>query len=90
MNMTREEAEIRKKELNAECDEASATLQKFESNAMGLVPDHVRETQEYQDANKKFKVVFAKLREFNAWYVKEFRKKRKGNKGNSRVSKQGK
>ncbi|MBX9158370.1 hypothetical protein ACTFR8_22490 [Bacillus cereus group sp. MYBK15-3] len=84
MNMTREEAEIRKKELNDECDEASKALQMFERNTMGLVPDHVRETQDYQDADKRFKVAFARLREFNGWYVKEFRKKRTGGKRKSR------
>lgn len=84
MNMTREEAEIRKKELNDECDVASENLQRFERNAMGLVPDHVRATQDYQDADKRFKVAFSNLREFNAWYVKEFRRKRTGGKRKSR------
>lgn len=75
--MTYEEAQVRKKELNDKVDVASKRLQWFETNAVGLVPDNVRDTPEWKQANDEFNKSFAELREFNAWYVKTFMKKGK-------------
>lgn len=74
--MTYGEAKELKKKLNDECDEASKKLREFERVELGLTPDHIRDTQEWQEADKRFKLAFADLRKFNAWFVKEFRKKR--------------
>jgi hypothetical protein len=40
--------------------------------AMGLIPDHIRETPEYQTAKKAVDKNFAELRNFNEWFVKTF------------------
>jgi hypothetical protein len=42
--------------------------------AMGIVPDHIRETPEYQTAKKAVDKNFAELRNFNQWFVKTFKK----------------
>lgn len=42
--------------------------------AMGIVPDHIRETPEYQIAKKAVDNNFAELRNFNQWFVKTFKK----------------
>lgn len=75
--MSFEEAKIRKQELNNMVDMHSKALQQFEVNSMGLVPDDVRATPEYQKAQQDFNRSFAELRNFNTWFVKEFRKKKK-------------
>lgn len=75
--MNLEEANAHKKELEKINRKHSEALQQFKTNSMGLVPDHIRATPEYQQAKQDFDRSFAELRNFNAWFVKEFRKKRK-------------
>ena len=75
--MTFEEAQVQEIKLNEEVDKYSAILNSFETNGMGLVPDHIREQQDYKEADKAYKIAFSNLRNFNAWYVKEFMKKKK-------------
>lgn len=75
--MSLEEAEVHKKELNDTVDKYSAVLQSFEANNMGLVPDHVRATAEWKEAKSNYERSFKELRNFNAWFVKEFRKKKR-------------
>jgi hypothetical protein len=41
---------------------------------MGLVPDRIRETPEYQTVKKAVDKNFAELRNFNGWFVKTFKK----------------
>ena len=43
-------------------------------NAMGIVPDHIRELPEYKKAKESCDKSFSKLREFNAFFVKNFKK----------------
>lgn len=74
--MTFEEAKKRKEELNDINTVHSNVLQGFEKNAMGLVSDETRATPEWQQAQKDFNQSFAELRKFNAWFVKEFKRKR--------------
>lgn len=76
-NMGLEEAKVHKKELNATVDKYSAVLQSFETSNMGLVPDHIRETSEWKEAKTNYDRSFTELRNFNKWFVKEFRKKGK-------------
>lgn len=78
--MNREEAEAYKVEINALVDKHSKRLQQFETNQIGLVPDHIRATEEWKQANQDFNRSFAELRRFNSWYVKTFMKKGKGKK----------
>jgi hypothetical protein len=41
---------------------------------MGIVPDHIRETPEYQTAKNAVDKNFAELRNFNTRFVKQFKK----------------
>lgn len=74
--MNLEEAKAHKKELDGINRKHSEILQQFETNGMGLVPDNIRATPEWQKAKQDFDRSFAELRKFNAWFVKEFRKKK--------------
>lgn len=49
-------------------------------NEMGLVPDYIRNSPEYQKAKNEYNQSFQQLRNFNGWFVKEFRKKKKAKK----------
>jgi hypothetical protein len=72
--MTYEEAKAHKLILEKKNNTDSSALQFFERNAMGLIPDHVRETPEWKSAKKAFDSSFAELRNFNGWFVKMFKK----------------
>ncbi|PGT89852.1 hypothetical protein [Bacillus thuringiensis] len=85
--MTYEEAKAHNRKLDEEYDNASKNIRKFERNAMGLTPDHVRETQEWKDADKRERLAFANLRKFNAWFLKEFKKEYLTERGNKRLKK---
>lgn len=74
--MTYEEAKAHKQKLNEEVDRYSKILNSFEKGNIGLTPDHIKESPEYKEADKAFKIAFSNLRDFNAWYVKEFMKKK--------------
>lgn len=41
---------------------------------MGLTPDSVRARPDYQEAKREADKAFADLREYNAWFVKQFKK----------------
>lgn len=72
-----EEAKLYKKELEEKNDEDSRKLREFDKlgeSALGLVPDHVKEMPEWRSAKVEFDKSFAKLREFNGWFVKTFKK----------------
>jgi len=77
MYMNFEEAKAHKQELDRINSKHSEILQQFETNGIGLVPDHIRATDDYQQAKRNFDRSFAELRNFNAWFVKEFRKKKR-------------
>lgn len=72
--MTYEEAKEKKIQINEEYDIASENIRQFERNAMGLIPDHIRESEEYKDADYQERLAFAKLRKFNEWFLKNFKK----------------
>ncbi|PGK51864.1 hypothetical protein CN918_29165 [Priestia megaterium] len=72
--MNFEEAKREKKELEESNKIHSAKLNTFEKNAMGMTPDHIRRTSEWQQAKQDFNQSFARLRNFNSWYVKTFKK----------------
>ena len=54
---------------------------KFTKNEMGLISDSDRKTEEFIDLNRMFKAAFNEMREFNKWYVKEFKKEIRKNRG---------
>lgn len=75
--MNYEEAKAHKQVLDAINRKHSEILQQFETNGIGLVPDNIRATEEWKQAKHDYDNSFAELREFNAWFVKEYRKKKR-------------
>lgn len=75
--MTRlEYFEMHKKEklrLDSKVNETSLVLQNFEKGNMGLVPDEVKNSPEFQAAKKDFNNAFSEQRNFNINYVKVFK-----------------
>ncbi|MGG0308406.1 hypothetical protein ABEY43_06670 [Priestia megaterium] len=72
--MTYTEAKEIKNQLENKNDLNSNVLNSFEKNSMGMTPDHIRATPEYQKTKKEYDLSFAELRNFNGWYVKTFKK----------------
>jgi ABC-type branched-subunit amino acid transport system ATPase component len=75
--MTYEEAKAFQNQLNEKLDDVTKIFkEKFDQHkgAMGIVPDHIRETPEYQTIKKEIDRSFQALRNFNQWYVKQFKK----------------
>jgi hypothetical protein len=54
--------------------DAAAVLAVFPKGAMGLTPDAVKASPEWQAAYRIERAAFAELRTFNAMYVKRFKK----------------
>jgi hypothetical protein len=74
--MTYEEAKLYRDEMEKRHKIDSDALKVFNKYriAMGIVPDHIREIPEYQTAKKAVDRNFAELRNFNGWFVKQFKK----------------
>ena len=67
------EAKATQAKFNAAVDAASAALQSYpKTGPFGMVPDHVRVTAQYRTAKSSFDRAFAKLRQFNGWFVKAY------------------
>lgn len=64
----REQAEI----LNLAVNETSAKMQEFPRGPLGLTPDDVKATPEWQTAYRNFNTAFEALRKFNGTYVEAF------------------
>lgn len=60
--------------LYANMDAAIQTLQSFPKGALGLTPDSVKASAEWQRANAQFQHWFAQVRLFNADFNKAFKK----------------
>lgn len=60
--------------LEAECETFSRSMQIFPRGSMGLTPDHVKESPEFQQAKRSFDASFRRLRDFNALFLKKFKK----------------
>ncbi|MGV2885953.1 hypothetical protein [Paenibacillus taichungensis] len=75
--MTYEEAKSHKQKLEEQNKVDSDKLKVFDiqgKSANGLTPDHVRALPEWKSAKTAFDRSFAKLRDFNGWFVKKFKK----------------
>lgn len=72
--MTFEEAKKLKEEIDKNVSKWDTILKTFPSNEIGLVSEEVRNTSEYAEAKRNYELHFQKLRVFNQWYVKEFKK----------------
>lgn len=64
----REQAEI----LSLAVNETSAKMQEFPRGPLGLPPDDVKASPEWQTAYRNFNTAFEALRKFNGTYVKAF------------------
>lgn len=69
-----EQAKAEAARLDAEAEAAGQELRAFPRGPTGLTPDAVRATPEYRAANARYQKAFARLRDFNAGYVKKFAK----------------
>ena len=83
--MTYEEARTHKQELEDKNKFYSDILNSFEKYPNGLTPNHIRLLQEWKDARKASESSFAELRNFNAWFVKTFKKEYATERQNKRV-----
>ncbi|MCR8994607.1 hypothetical protein [Brevibacillus laterosporus] len=75
--MTYEEAKAYKQKLEEKNKDDSAKLKAFgkhSKSAMNLTPDHVKVMPEWEKARRAFDHSFTELRNFNAWFVKTFKK----------------
>jgi hypothetical protein len=75
--MTYDEALKHKKILNEKVDYYSKRLNEFSSGKMGLIDETVRNSKDYIEVKNNYEKSFSELRNFNSWFVKEFRRKRK-------------
>lgn len=71
--MNYQQAKARKAELEAAQHEASRALSAISGGGpMGLTPDHVKTTPEWQARRVSWDRAWTALRAFNGWYVKTF------------------
>jgi len=93
--MNFQEAKEISKKLNDDMNRCSKILnEKYtEKTPMGLTPDHIKSSPEYQADKFNFEIAFANLRSFNKTYVKTFKKElreERRNKYNKRSKSSGK
>lgn len=74
VRMSYVEAKAQRDMLKREVDLASAALRVFPRGKMGLTPDAVKATPEYRASKSRYQEAFARLRAFNAVFVKTFAK----------------
>ncbi len=74
--MTYEEAKLYRDQMEERHKVDTVKLKEFDKhrNGMGLIPDEIRESQEYRIIKSKCDRNFAELRKFNGWFVKTFKK----------------
>lgn len=72
--MTYEEAKQVKAKLENTVARCGAVMQEFPKNAMGLTPDDVKASTDFQIAKRQFDGAFRNLQQFNAKFVKVFKK----------------
>jgi hypothetical protein len=87
--MTYDEAMLVKRTLETRLEGASRRIKEIPgigSGIMGLTPDHVRKTREYQDASAEYEAAHATLRKFNAAFLKAFKKEYRQDRDNRRLA----
>lgn len=62
------------KGLNADYDVASNAMEVFPKGFLGLTPDDVKSSIEFNTAYFAYDVAFQNLRNFNAIYTKQFKR----------------
>lgn len=63
-----------KGELEAKASAANEVLQQFPKGAMGLTPDHVRASPEFQAASRAYETAAKESRDHNGHHFKKFKK----------------
>lgn len=71
--MTFEMAKTEKNNWQTLVDQTSKILNSFPKNEIGLVPDEVKNSPEFKSAKIDYWVAFYKLRQFNLYYIKNFK-----------------
>ena len=74
MSYTYEQGKETEATLIREVDKWDAELQGFPSGPMGLTPDAVRKSVEYQNAKRQYDKAFSELRLFAAGFTKRYKK----------------
>lgn len=72
--MTYQEAKEIKDNLYKELEEMSQALRTFPKGEMGLTPDSVKSSKEFQTAKQNFTTIEKKVKEFNSFFLKNFKK----------------
>lgn len=73
-NVTYEEAKTMRDTLEANIAKWSEILAAYPRGPMGLTPDHLKQTPEWQHAKAECDKAFEALRRFNRVFVKRFRR----------------
>ena len=71
--MTYPEAKAIAEALWADVKSTGAILQGFPKGRMGLTPDDVKASAEFQAAKRAYDVAFKRLRDFNGVFTKTFK-----------------
>jgi hypothetical protein len=74
--MNFEEALTKKQLLESKVDEYSDKLRELvanDRNSLGLTSDSIKNALEYKRTKHSYNQAFRELREFNAYYVKQFK-----------------
>lgn len=74
LKVTFEDAKKIKAQLEENCKKLGEAFDKYPRGAMGLTPDHIKVTPEYQRERKLYNIAFTQLQNFNKVYVKQFKK----------------
>lgn len=72
--MTFAEAKVIRDRLEAAVTSTNAMLRAFPTGQMGLTPDHIKSSPEFQSALTAFDLAFQRLRTFNFHFVRTFRR----------------
>tara|TARA_R110000822_G_scaffold301108_3_gene424824 strand:- start:817 stop:1116 length:300 start_codon:yes stop_codon:yes gene_type:complete len=62
--------------LERKLNEIGNKLSKYPKGIMGLTPDHIKQTEEWKSNKKDFETAFFKLRTFNSYFTKQYKKER--------------
>ena len=83
---TYEQGKIIAANIMRDVDKWDEALQRFPRGEMGLIPDEIKNSDEYRTAKAQYDYYFSKLRIFNAGFTKRYKREmmaeRKGKRAN--------
>ena len=71
---TYQESKAERDRLDQESSDASRALQVFPRGAMGITPDHIKASAEWQAANLRYRRASKALQDFNVVFTRQFAK----------------